>query len=469
MSSNSLSHKTMFRFHPDYQIIGKLRTGGMGRVYLAIAKGPLNIRQKVVLKLPLNLSEGIRWRKDFENEARVMAQLNHPNIVRSLEWIEMDGSPCMVFEYIEGFEVADILRHFRAQNKRMPLSMTSQIMLQVCEAVQYMHSARTIDDQPLAIVHRDLDPSNIMLTDDGYVKIIDFGIAKNAMQEVMTKPGVYKGKLINLPPDVFLFEKVDHRADIFSLGLLLFEMLTGQRARKFEVTDSLTRIVELLRKRPIPLPSEVCPQIPDVFDHIVAKATASNRDARYQSAAEMFNDLRQVSKSLSVGPNHLIVKRWIHEDLKSLRTRRAEKMRLLLDGRDALTELSPSGSTVFKRNRVRSSFISGMKNRITALKLQIHGQLILLQRWSVIRSLSLVFILAISMTIQDSSVCDTPLSISAHPDVQTVTANSTIFVDADNSIATPGLPLLQTVMLPAVRLNEAEQNSLWVSRKTPMQ
>lgn len=330
MTVKSNANRAISHFQRDYQIIGKLRSGGMGRVYLAIMNGPLNTQQKVVLKLPLSLRDAARVKRDFENEARVMAQLNHPNIIRVIEWTEMNGAPCMVCELIEGFELRDIIRLYRSNSQWIPLQIVAQIMLQACEAMQYVHTAKAMDGTPLHIVHRDIDASNIMVTDGGFVKVIDFGIARNVMQESLTEPGVYKGRMINMSPDVFLYSEVDHRADIFSMGILLYELLTGVRPRQFGATDSITRMIENIRTQEIPRPSDAAPHVPDVFDRIVSRATQLNRENRYQSAAEMFNDLRAVSRTLAAGPSHMSVRKWVLNELAVLRKERDDRIQKAL-------------------------------------------------------------------------------------------------------------------------------------------
>lgn len=343
MTVKSNTSRAISHFQREYQIIGKLRSGGMGRVYLAIMNGPLNTHQKVVLKLPLSLRDAARYQRDFENEARVMAQLNHPNIIRVIEWTEMNGAPCMVCELIEGFELRDIIRLYRSNRQWIPLQIVAQIMLQACEAMQYVHTAKAMDGTPLHIVHRDIDASNIMVTDGGFVKVIDFGIARNVMHENVTEPGVYKGRMINMSPDVFLHSEVDHRADIFSMGILLYELLTCVRPRQFGATDSITRMIENIRTQEIPRPSDTVPHVPDVFDRIVSKATRLNRENRYQSAAEMFNDLRAVSRTLAAGPSHMSVRKWVLNDLAVLRKERDDKVKNAL--------ASPSGIPNFAGER----------------------------------------------------------------------------------------------------------------------
>ena len=365
------TNREISHFRRDYRIAGKLRSGGMGRVYLAIMEGPLNTQQKVVMKLPLNIRDGFKYRRDFENEARVMAQLNHPNIIRSIDWTQLDGAPCMVTEYIEGFELRDIIRVYNSMNQRIPLNVVVQIMLQVCEAMQYVHTAKAMDGSPLHIVHRDIDASNIMIADDGYVKIIDFGIAKNTMQDVITRPGVYKGKIANLPPDVFIHSRADHRADIFSLGIMMYEMLTGKRPRQFEEVDSITRIVEVIKTREIPGPSDSDSRIPDVFDHIVLKATRLNREERYRSAAEMFNDLRAISRTYASGPAHMPVRKWMMQDLASLRERRDAKLRNAVENAVSTPIFSKSAGSGIRRYNQAWKWQNTLRNQLVVMKLYL--------------------------------------------------------------------------------------------------
>lgn len=321
------------------KILGKLNAGGMGEVYLAIKYGPLGTRQPVVLKMPLVKNgafkwQSDKWRSEFEDEARVMAYLNHPNIVRTIDWIEMNGRPCIVSEYIHGLDLRQIIRFFNVEGKPMPLYVTSQIMLQACDAFQYIHSAKTFDGKALGIVHRDIDPSNIMIADNGFVKIIDFGIAKNSAQKELTKPGVYKGKFAYLAPDVFLPEKVDLRADVFSLGLVFYELLTGKRLRQFHDTASLATVVTAIKETTVPAPSSIVPHIPPALDKIVLRATSPKKDDRYNSMYELAIDIRNVSKKLNSGSDHEYLKQWANRELSKLRALRAHHLTMIQQARE---------------------------------------------------------------------------------------------------------------------------------------
>ena len=454
--SRSSSH-TLARFRPEYQIVGKLGVGGMGRVYLAIMEGPLKTKQQVVLKLPLSLRDAVKWRRDFENEARVMAQLNHPNIVRALEWTELNGLPCMVSEYIEGFELFEIIHYFRARRRRVPFHIVANLMLQTCEAVNYIHTAKTVDNTPLDIVHRDIDASNIMLSTNGYVKVIDFGVAKHAMQEEMTKPGVYKGKMINFPPDIFLSEKLDHRADIFALGILLFELLTGQRPRHFTASDSITDIVDTIKTAQIPKPSELSPGVPEAYDRIVARATALNRNERYSSAVEMFNDLQALSDQFVSGPNHMYIENWVKEELGPLLERRSRRLQALqISGsQDDLFPKTPR-ARVQSVNREWKKF-SGLKNHVAAMKLRLRhwkSRLLRLQIPSFVPLM--IFLGAVTIFTADNIIPP-----SSAPTLSTGEAATTIELirvvtsagEAQRPSSASQPRQLVTTMLPAVQLD----------------
>ena len=377
----SLTHATappLTRSGSTYQIIGKLGAGGMGRVYLATRKDSQKNLRQVVLKLPLSVRDAVKWRRDFEAEGRIHAQLNHPNIARALEWTEFDGLPCMVSEYVDGFELLEIIRYFRQQRQRVPFHITARIMMQTCQAVHYMHQAKTVDHVPLNIIHRDIDTSNIMLARNGYVKLIDFGVAKHAMQEEKTRPGIYKGKIINFPPDIFMPEKVDHRADIFGLGILLFELLTARRPRHFDTSLSIEEIVRKIKTDPIPVPSEVSGKIPKAFDFIVAKATALNREHRYHSAKEMYDDLRAISKKFQAAPSHLCIEAWMTKELTPLYDRRERRFAALKRSnpltsisKDTMSSLVSGGPLFGKQIRHFQNHLAALSLRVRQLKIQM--------------------------------------------------------------------------------------------------
>ncbi|MBN2716487.1 MAG: serine/threonine protein kinase [Deltaproteobacteria bacterium] len=447
-------------YDASYHIVGKLGAGGMGRVYLAILEGVLRTRRKVVLKLPLSLRDAVKWRKDFEAEARVMVHLNHPNIVRVLDWTELDGLPCMVSEYIDGFELHEVIKYFRGQGRCVPLRITAQLMMQTCQAIEYIHNARTIDHEPLNIVHRDIDASNIMLSQTGYVKVIDFGIAKHTMQEELTRPGMYKGKIVNFPPDIFLPDKVDQRADIFGLGILLYELLTARRPRHFTATETISEIINRIKTVPIPAPSHVVPGIPKSFDAIVAKATALNRDERYSTAKEMYDDLQALSREFSSGPDHMYMENWIQTDLAPLTERRARQIAALQQGgadNSFLPELAGirvhTDSQKGKRKR-------NWENRIAAMRLRLKLWKSMWRRQRIWKPVPLLVSLGAIVLMMTSDVAPGTAIVQAHSDISVVnsdmsgttkTSDPTV---AAESFLTPR-PLM-TTMLPAVPVYDRE-------------
>jgi serine/threonine-protein kinase len=275
-----------------YQILTKLGAGGMGEVYLA---RDTNLDRKVAVKfLQQNSLENEQAKNRFIREARVVARLDHPNICAVYEVDNKDDSTFIVMQYIEGENLADRIR-------RSPLELDEifDIATQVIDALAEAHSC--------GIIHRDIKPHNIMLTSKGKVKVLDFGLAKlvhqshisNEVAETeidLTSPGLVMGTVAYLSPEQALGETLDGRSDIFSFGILLYEITTGRHPFK---TDSATAtIAAILTRQPPPL-SRFREHIPPAFQEIISKALAKRKELRYQTAMELASNLKQLRQQLS--------------------------------------------------------------------------------------------------------------------------------------------------------------------------
>ena len=273
-----------------YRILRKLGAGGMGEVYLAEDD---RLGRKLALKiLPEQFMQDASRVRRFEQEARAASGLNHPNIITIYEIGHEAGVHFIATEFIEG-------ETLRAQMATEGVSIDEalEIAIQTTSALQAAHSA--------GIAHRDIKPDNLMLRPDGYVKVLDFGLAKltemgggetGDLEEatrslLQTQPGIVMGTVAYMSPEQARGQEIDGRTDIFSLGVVLYEMITGQRPFKGSTTTDL--LVSLLTSEPQPL-AEVRPGVPAEFEPILARMLAKNRDARYATAQELLADLKRL-------------------------------------------------------------------------------------------------------------------------------------------------------------------------------
>jgi serine/threonine protein kinase len=266
----------------QYKLLGMIAQGGMGRLYLAEKSGsPRLMALKRVLP---HLSDDPELKRMFLTEAKVAAFLEHPNIVSTYEFGEVQGQPFIAMEYLAGEDLAGILDAVaHSERGRMPVDFATQVARNCARGLHYAHEMLGVDGHPAGVVHRDVNPSNIFVGYDGQVKLLDFGIAKVRAREA-TRAGTFKGKLGYSSPEQLSGAPVDRRTDIFCLGIVLWECLTGTQL--FE-GDSDASKVEAVRAKRIWPPSALRPHVPRELDEIVLKALARNPDERYASAEEM--------------------------------------------------------------------------------------------------------------------------------------------------------------------------------------
>ena len=274
-----------------YQFLGLLGTGGMARVHLARARGPGGMDRLVVIKRPLShLAQDPEFVRMFLDEARIASTLHHANIAQVYDVEQVNGSVSIVMEYLHGHDVRDVTRALGHEGRPLPLEHALAIVLGVSSGLSYAHSRKDLDGRPLEIVHRDVSPHNVFVTFDGEVKLIDFGVARAARRGAHTASGTIKGKLGYMAPEQILGESVDLRADLFSLGVILYELTTGERL--FEQTTDYHTMHSTLYDDP-PLPSSRVDGYPRELEEIVLKCLARDPQARYRSARELTLDLEE--------------------------------------------------------------------------------------------------------------------------------------------------------------------------------
>jgi len=292
-----LSHSRMddaVRRLGRFQIIGRLATGGMAEVYLALSGELPGYRTLLVVKRILpHLASNRQFIGMFLDEARLAALLDHPNVVRIIE-VGHDGEEYfLAMELVQGKPLSAVLR--KATRERRPPSpaLAAYIIAQAASGLGYAHALTDGDGRPLGVVHRDVSPQNVLLSFEGAVKLIDFGVARAFGRVAHTSPGGLKGKIEYMSPEQASAEEVDHRADVFALGVVLWEVLTGRRLYRRETELATMRAI---LDDPIPRPSEVA-DVPPELDAVVMRALRKRRDARFASAHEMAEALERFAFS----------------------------------------------------------------------------------------------------------------------------------------------------------------------------
>jgi serine/threonine-protein kinase len=280
-----------------YLLVERIGVGGMATVYRAVADGPEGFRRQVVIKrVRRDLRSGPEFARMLAGEARVSALLNHPNIVQVYEFGEVSGEYYLAMEYVDGVDLAWLHRQCAAAARPLPLGLTCFIVARVATALAYAHDLRS-EGRPLQVIHRDVSPSNIMLARSGAVKLLDFGIAKAAggLHSEETVSGVLRGKVGYLSPEQVAGRPLDRRADIFALGTVLHEALTGQRL--FRGPDDLATI-NLIREGVIMPPSQRRADVPPGVDAITMKMLERDPDRRYSHCDPIAAELNAVAHQL---------------------------------------------------------------------------------------------------------------------------------------------------------------------------
>jgi serine/threonine protein kinase len=284
-----------------YQLIAEIARGGMGIVYLAMVQGPGGFHKLVVVKeLNPGVVEEPAFLTMFLDEARLAARLSHPNIVQTNE-VGNDGDRYfLAMEYLDGRGLDHVRRRARSagqsqpqaqgQGTAMSQAMYLRVLCDMLAGLDYAHRLTDFDGTPLGVVHRDVSPQNVFITFDGQVKLLDFGIAKAAGSLHETHAGVFKGKVSYMSPEQARGDKVDARADVFSAGVMMWEVLTGRRTR--EGQNDQEKLWALVAAD-LPRASTVKPSVPPELDDICARAMAWNRDERFASAAELQGELER--------------------------------------------------------------------------------------------------------------------------------------------------------------------------------
>ena len=265
-----------------YRLISLLASGGMGEVFLAKMEGPAGFARTVVIKRILpHLSRDPTFVQMFLDEARVAAQLVHPNIVQVIELGEHEGNYFIAMEYVHGLSARAMRQAASGRGAVLPPQVVARILSQALQGLHYAHTAVNDEGRPLDVIHRDVSPDNIMVAYSGTVKVLDFGIAKAADAATTTRTGTVKGKYGYMSPEQLLAEKIDPRADLYAAGVVAYELLAGHRPY---TAPSEAALVRKILDTPLPPLVEAAPHVPEDLAAIVTLALEKDGEKRYTTA-----------------------------------------------------------------------------------------------------------------------------------------------------------------------------------------
>ncbi len=274
-----------------YLLLDRINIGGMAEVWRAKTFGAGGFERLVAIKRILpNIAEDEEFIAMFIDEAKITVQLNHANIAQIYELANIANSYFIAMEYISGKDMRAVFDRCRKRGEPAPIPLTCYLLARCCEGLDYAHRNKDRMGRDMNIVHRDVSPQNALISYDGEVKVIDFGIAKAAGKATKTQAGILKGKFGYMSPEQIRGLPLDRRSDVFAIGICLYEMLTGER---LFVGDSDFSVLEKVRKVEVLPPSHFNRRIPDALEKIVMKALAKDVEDRYQYASELGDDLQR--------------------------------------------------------------------------------------------------------------------------------------------------------------------------------
>ncbi len=272
-----------------YRVVEKLESGGMAEVFRAESEGLQGFRKQVAIKRVLpHLSEKKKFIAMFLDEARLSAQLSHSNCVQVFDIGVGDSAYFIVMEFVDGANLKSIAESVKKQGKDFPVAAAAFIAHEICKGLSYAHELVDQNGVPMQLVHRDMSPPNVLVTKFGEVKIVDFGLAKASSQLEKSEPGIIKGKFSYLSPEAAMGQDVDRQTDIFAVGIILWELLAGQR---LFLGDTDFQTVKKVQQAVVPPISQINKKVPPELERIVNRSLAKDMHQRYPTARELGQDL----------------------------------------------------------------------------------------------------------------------------------------------------------------------------------
>jgi serine/threonine protein kinase len=281
-----------------YELLDRIGVGGMAEIFRGKAVAAGGFEKPVAIKRILpHLSQDTRFVELLIAEAKVLSLLKHRNIVQIFDvGLGDDSQYFLVMEFVDGKDLGAIQRALESRRRRLPFDLALHIGAEICEALEHAHVARAPDGRAMALVHRDVSPSNVLLSRAGEVKLTDFGIAKRAESDA-TQGGAVRGKFAYISPEQARNEQIDPRGDVFSVGILMWELICNRRL--FSGLDDLSAL-RMVREAKIQRPTEIDPRLPPEIDQILMTALAKDKKGRYPSAGAFGQKLRSLRYSLAV-------------------------------------------------------------------------------------------------------------------------------------------------------------------------
>jgi serine/threonine protein kinase len=280
-----------------YQLLDRIAVGGMAEVFKAKRTGAAGFEKTLAVKRILpHLSDNQEFVNMFVDEAKMVAGLSHPNIVQIFDLGQIEDSFFIAMEYVHGRDLRTILKRAKEKELRLPLDLALRIASGLSAALEFAHRKKDERGRPMEIVHRDVSPQNILISFEGDVKLADFGIAKAATKASGTDRGALRGKLLYMSPEQAWGKSLDHRSDLFSLGLVLYEMVTEEKPFLLDHDGSEMTILEKVRRCELVPPRSRNPRIPESLDRVVMKALQKDPEERFQDAVEMNRALERVMR-----------------------------------------------------------------------------------------------------------------------------------------------------------------------------
>jgi serine/threonine-protein kinase len=329
-----------------YEVLELAGEGGMAKVYRGQTHGAAGFTRPVAIKRVLApLSQNPDFLKMFVEEARVVSELDHPNIAQIHDFDrDRNGEYYLVLEWVDGLTLSRWRQGYREHGNHTPWSLTAAIGIEVLEALHAAHARKDADGRPAPIFHRDVTPQNVMVSSCGVVKLTDFGLARAMDRSSITKPGFVKGKISYLAPELTYEAEPSAQTDVFSVGVVLWEILAGEKLFKGE--DPLT-VVGTIRNMEIPDLAELRDDLPPRLREIIRKALRRNPIERYASSRDMARDLATLLRATDeVTDSHVIAMsvHWVREQLAKAEANEPETKRFA--ARDALAKAQSADETV---------------------------------------------------------------------------------------------------------------------------
>src|SRR6476619_4909347 len=296
--------------HGRYKIVRKVADGGSAEIFLATQLGREGFQKPVILKrIHSTIYADPQFRNMFIDEAHISMSLAHSNIAQVLDLGVAQGRYFLVLELVDGWDLGRVMQRAAAAGRPFPRELGLYITADVCRALAYAHG-KTDGQKPLGIVHRDVSPHNVLLSEQGEIKLTDFGIAKAMNKREQTGTGVVKGKVAFMSPEQAMGKPIDQRSDLFSLGTVLYLMVT--RSRPFEGPTDLETLLRVQKGDYLP-PEAAAPDLEPEVAAIINRALKTDVTERYQSADEMLADIEHVARNVFRPVGQTELKRWLSE------------------------------------------------------------------------------------------------------------------------------------------------------------